>query len=382
METGNQPSDLFESRIKSCWSSGSSLPRPPAATSSRWGQEGPGKRSWYFRGLLAALGMAFVLALAGSPSMAIGKEMASDRAPSFAGTRDYIVLFKTSVELDSALGREKRMGNRVEERFDSSINGGLVQLEAEDVSRLRDDGRVLAIEPDRRVSIRAGSTASRAAGSWGLDRIDERELRLDGKIATPNLGSGVEAYIIDTGIRLDHSEFKGRINSESFSAYPSGPNDCEGHGTHVAGTVAGSTWGVAPQARLTAVRVLDCNGSGLLSDIIKGIDWMITDHRAGEPAVANMSLGGSYSATENAAVQRAIDDGITMVVAAGNEATSACNRSPASAPNAITVGATDEWDTEAYFSNSGPCVDLYAPGVYIRSASNLSSTAWEELSGT
>ncbi len=221
------------------------------------------------------------------------------------------------------------------------------------------------------------------APAWGIDRIDQTALPLDGRIILPATGAGVTAYIIDTGIRADHVEFGGRVTS-GYTAISDGKgsNDCNGHGTHVAGTVAGSTVGVAPSAILVPVRVFGCSDGSFTDVIIAGINWMIADHLPGVPAVANMSLGGVYNAALNSAVAAAVADGIVVAVAAGNENAKACRTSPASEPTAITVGATDSSDVRAYFSNYGPCVDVFAPGLDILSAWNTSATATTTISGT
>ncbi len=224
---------------------------------------------------------------------------------------------------------------------------------------------------------------SRTAASWGLDRVDQANLPLDGRIATNQNGAGVTTYIIDTGVRADHDEFTGRvINGFSSINDGNGSNDCNGHGTHVAGTVAGSTYGVAPSATVVPVRVLSCSGSGSTSGVIAGIDWAVRHHQAGVPAVANMSLGGGYSAALNAAVAAGIADGISFSVAAGNSSDNACSYSPASEPTAITVGSTTSTDGRSSFSNWGSCLDVFAPGSSIRSAWYTSSTSTATLSGT
>ena len=223
----------------------------------------------------------------------------------------------------------------------------------------------------------------RAAASWGLDRIDQAALPLNGRITAGQNGSGVTAYIIDTGVRADHQDFGGRVTA-GYTAVSdgNGSSDCNGHGTHVAGTVAGGTYGVAPAATIVPVRVLSCVGSGSTSGVIAGIQWAVQHHQAGTPAVANMSLGGGYSAALNAAVAAGTADGITFAVAAGNSSDNACSYSPASEPTAITVGSTTSTDGRSYFSNWGSCLDVFAPGSGITSAWYTSTTATNTISGT
>ena len=236
----------------------------------------------------------------------------------------------------------------------------------------------------------SGAAQDRAVTSWGQDRIDQRALPLDGRIAAPLDGGGVTAYIIDTGVQADHVDFGGRVQSGFDAVHASNPadpavdptTDCNGHGTHVAGTVGGATFGIAPAVSIVPVRVLSCAGSGSASGVIAGIDWAIRNHQDGVPAVANMSLGGGYSQALNAAVQAAVADGITFAVAAGNSSADACGASPASEPSAITVGATEANDAMAYYSNWGSCVDVFAPGSAIISASNTSTSGSRSLSGT
>ena len=225
--------------------------------------------------------------------------------------------------------------------------------------------------------------SDRAAASWGLDRIDQASLPLNGRITTAQNGSGVTAYVIDTGVRADHQDFGGRVAS-GFSSISdgNGSGDCNGHGTHVAGTVAGGNYGVAPAASIVPVRVLSCSGSGSTSGVIAGIQYAVQHHQAGTPAVANMSLGGGYSAALNAAVAAGVADGISFVVAAGNSSDNACSYSPASEPTAITVGSTTSTDGRSYFSNWGSCLDVFAPGSGITSAWYTSASATNTISGT
>jgi subtilisin family serine protease len=218
---------------------------------------------------------------------------------------------------------------------------------------------------------------------WGLDRIDQRALPLNNQFSRAYTGSGVTAYIIDTGVLSTHTEFGGRVLSGFSSVSDSnGTEDCNGHGTHVAGTVGGSNYGVAPGVAIVPVRVLDCSGSGSTSGVIAGIDWMIANHVAGTPAVANMSLGGGRSSALDIAVQSAVADGVVLVVAAGNSTANACQSSPAGEPLAITVGSTTSADARSSFSNYGSCVDVFAPGSSITSAWYTSITASNTISGT
>jgi subtilisin family serine protease len=227
-----------------------------------------------------------------------------------------------------------------------------------------------------------------ANATWGIDRIDQRARPLSGTYTYLSTGAGVTAYIIDTGIRFDHSEFGGRATT-GFDAVTSGGNaaDCNGHGTHVSGTVGGATYGVAKGVSLVAVRVLGCSGSGSTSGVIAGIDWVTSDHIAGHPAVANMSLGGSASTALDNAVRNSIADGVSYAIAAGNGnqggiAQDACKYSPARVAEAMTIGATDSNDRKASWSNYGNCVDWFAPGVSITSAWYTSTTATNTISGT
>ncbi|HEX8722098.1 MAG TPA: S8 family peptidase [Pyrinomonadaceae bacterium] len=245
--------------------------------------------------------------------------------------------------------------------------------------KMAEDPAVAFVEEDQVISL----TATQGGATWGLDRIDQRDLPLGGTYVYNNTGAGVKAYIIDTGVRATHAEFGGRV-AAGFTAVEdgNGTNDCNGHGTHVAGTVGGSTYGVAKGVTLVPVRVLDCAGSGTTSGVIAGVDWVTSDHAAGAPAVANMSLGGGISSSLDTAVNNSINDGVTYAVAAGNENVDACGSSPARVANALTVGSTTSTDARSSFSNYGTCVDLFAPGSAITSSWYTSDTATDTISGT
>jgi len=288
----------------------------------------------------------------------------------------YIVSFSSTAA--SAVAASN-MPSNVIATFDNAMHGFVADLSATELAAIKANPNVLAVEPDAIVSI----DASQSNATWGLDRIDQRSLPRDGSYTYSNTGRGVTAYVIDTGVYAAHSEYAGRVLS-GFTAISdgNGTEDCHGHGTHVSGTIAGTTYGVAKEAQLVPVRVLGCTGSGSVSGVIAGIDWAISHHAAGVPAVANMSLGGGLSSSLNSAVDRAVADGITVVVAAGNSNLNACTTSPSSAASAITVGATSSTDARASFSNWGTCLDIFAPGVSITSSMIGGTTTTATWSGT
>lgn len=295
----------------------------------------------------------------------------------------YIVAFEKdskSPQMRSARADAKALGARVTHTYSTALDGFAAELPAQALRALRRNPNVAFIEPDRQMRI----SETQSPATWGIDRIDQRNLPLNNAYTFNQSGAGVTAYILDTGIRASHSEFSGRVTSGFTSINDGrGTSDCNGHGTHVAGTVGGETYGVAQDVRLVPVRVLDCQGSGSYSGIIAGIDWVTQQHTAGSPAVANMSLGGGASSAIDAAVNNSIADGVTYAIAAGNESGSnACNVSPARVGAALTVGSTTSSDARSSFSNIGSCLDIFAPGSSITSAWHTSNIATNTISGT
>lgn len=260
--------------------------------------------------------------------------------------------------------------------YEHALVGFAATLNAGQLTALRNNPNVSYIEEDQVITL----TATQSSATWGIDRTDQRSLPLSSTYNYNQDGTGVHAYVIDTGLRYDHVEFSGRVGT-GYDAVDGGTaDDCNGHGTHVAGTLGGTTYGMAKKTTVHPVRVLDCAGSGTTSGVVAGMDW-VTANRV-KPAVANMSLGGGASTAIDDATNRMINAGVITVVAAGNSNADACNYSPARVPAAITVGATTSTDARASYSNYGTCLDIFAPGSSITSAWYTSSSATNTISGT
>jgi subtilisin family serine protease len=333
---------------------------------------------------LAVLATAGLGATAGPVSAAPGSPLAS-----------YIVTVAPDRSPAGVAQRARGLGGEVNHVYTAALDGFAVRLPAAAAAQLTRLPGVVAVEPDQVVQGRPTKAVAPTGLPWGLDRIDQRALPLNGSYGSGGTGAGVRAYVVDTGIRRDHTDLAGRV-AGGYDAVDGGTaDDCNGHGTHVAGTIGGTAEGVAPAVTLVPVRVLDCSGSGAYSAVIAGLDWVLTDHEhavsdqapAPADAVVNLSLGGPVSDALDAAVARAIDAGLTVAVAAGNgnqvgKPQDACGSSPARVPAALTVAASDSGDTSASFSNYGTCVDLYAPGVSITSDWYTSASATNTISGT
>jgi subtilisin family serine protease len=293
---------------------------------------------------------------------------------------EYIVTFADSVRDVRGVGRAlvAQAGGTMRFEYESAIRGFAARLPGAAVDGIRRNPRVARIEQDWVVD---ASDVQTPVPSWGLDRIDQRPNSLDDGYSYSNSGAGVNAYILDTGIRATHMDFNGRAVA-GFTAIDdgNGTSDCRGHGTHVAGVIGGRRYGVAKGVTLYAVRVLGCDGKGTGSGLVAGVDW-VTRNRI-LPAVANMSLGSASSATLQQAVQNSIAAGVFYAVAAGNASVDACTITPANVAAAMTVGASNEYGSAESYSNYGRCVDVYAPGRAVISTWHTSDSAHTGLSGT
>ncbi|MDX3656779.1 S8 family peptidase [Streptomyces sp. ID05-26A] len=329
--------------------------------------------------IAAALGIA---STAMWTPTAIAEQAVLPGAGAQAVEGSYIVVLKDGARTPASALASRYQGN-VKHTYSAALNGfSVTGMSERQARRLAADPDVQFVERNTFATIQA----TQSNPTWGLDRIDQANLPLSKSYTYPNTASNVTAYVLDTGIRKTHSEFEGRASDGyDFIDNDAVAQDCQGHGTHVAGTVGGKTYGVAKKAKLVGVRVLDCNGSGAWDGIIRGIDWVTANGK--KPAVVNMSLGGSgtNSSLENA-VRRSISAGFTYVLAGGNSGQDACNFTPARTPEAITVGASDRTDKRSIYSagssNHGKCLDIWAPGSDITSASHSNDTGTRSMGGT
>ena len=330
-------------------------------------------------GLCIAVGAAALLALAGL-ALAPARAHRASVVDRLLGR--YIVTLDDSVADPAATARRQTglLGGTVDRVFNTALKGYSASLPEALLGGLRGDPLVRSIEPDLTVKL----AATQLDPPYGVDRVDQRDLPLSRSFTytAATAGLGVRAYVIDTGTRADHPEFLGRV-APGYNVFNGRSNaaDCNGHGTHVAGILGSSTYGVAKGVTIVPVKIFGCNDTTSVSAIVAGVDWVTADHRQGQAAVANLSLSGIASSALERAVTALSNDGVAVTVAAGNEAEDACSGSPARLPQVLTVGATDVSDAMAPFSNGGPCVDLFAPGVRIVST-DLRTNGSQVISGT
>ncbi|MEE1741732.1 S8 family peptidase [Streptomyces sp. BE147] len=330
----------------------------------------------------AALALSTAAAFPATASERAAEGVIENAGAPGAISGSYIVtLDESAPDAGSARGKAlaKEYGAEIKKTYRSALNGYAVEASAAEARKLAADPAVASVVQNRTFTV---SGTQPSPPSWGLDRIDQKNLPLNQSYTYPDkAGEGVTAYIIDTGVRISHSDFGGRA-SNGYDAIDNDntAQDGHGHGTHVAGTVAGSSYGVAKKAKIVGVRVLDNSGSGTTAQVVAGIDWVTAN--AVKPAVANMSLGGGADSALDTAVRNSIASGITYAVAAGNESTDASTKSPARVGEAITVGSTTSTDARSSFSNYGSIVDIFAPGSSITSSWNTSDSATNTISGT
>ncbi|NKQ54171.1 S8 family peptidase [Amycolatopsis sp. K13G38] len=339
---------------------------------------------------LLAIGAAAAAIVGGSTAAAQAQQgQIRDADTPGSVTDSYLVVLKDAPNVTSKseakaniLSLANNLGYRfsaeISHTFSSALRGFSIKASPAEAKRIAADSTVAYVVQNHVFHV---ADTQQDPPSWGLDRIDQRNLPLDSSYTYSTKADNVTAYVIDTGVRATHETFGGRVSGgKDFVDNDDDPNDENGHGTHVAGTIGGSEYGVAKGVHIVPVRVLDAQGSGTTEQVVAGIDWVADNHSG--PSVANMSLGGSVDDALDQAVKGAIAKGVTFAVAAGNESTDASGSSPARVPEAITVAASDKTDRQASFSNYGSAVDLYAPGVNITSSWGSSDTATDTISGT
>jgi len=323
--------------------------------------------------------MMRILTLVGTVLALIVTATAVPASARTESVESYIVTFKNYTQSTQVDSVARELGIQTKFTYRSIFRGFSAGLNERQIQALSRNPQIDFIEKDGAVSI----SETQLSATWGIDRVDQRLLPRSGSYVYGSKGENVRTYIVDTGVLSTHQEFTGRmLSGYTVFADGRGSSDCNGHGTHVAGTVAGTTYGVAKKSLVVPVRVLDCNGSGLWSGVVAGLDWISANHPSGTSGVANMSLGGGANTTVDNAVARLINAGVTVVVAAGNSTADACNSSPARVPSAITVAASTSSDVLASYSNFGRCVDIIAPGSSITSAWYTGVSATSTISGT